>query len=186
MKIGIIVGSVREGAVGHSIGDWVAEQAAVRTDAQFEVIRLADHDLPFFTGAMPPMMLNKQYGDERVTRWSDALDACDGFVFVTPEYNHGIPGAFKNAIDWLSPELTGKAVGFVGYSYGGALRAVEQWRTVLSNFSMYDVRAQVAIDLVGEFGAEGFAPLERRASELSLLLDQVVDATTKLRGSTAA
>ncbi|MFD6800554.1 NADPH-dependent FMN reductase [Streptomyces cyaneofuscatus] len=55
------------------------------------------------------------YAHEHARRWSEAIAAFDGYVFVTPEYNHGVPGPLKNAIDYLYSEWHHKAVGFVGW-----------------------------------------------------------------------
>jgi NAD(P)H-dependent FMN reductase len=179
MKIGIVIGSVRDGRNGHTVGEWVAAQAGARTDAEFELIDLKDFELPVFSSATLPAMANRQYEHANVTRWSQAIDACDGFVFVTPEYNHGVPGALKNAVDSLGPEWTGKTVGFVSYGADGGIRAVEQWRQIVANFQILDVRAQVAISLFAEFGEGGFSPAERRTAELTTLLDQLVTLTAK-------
>ncbi len=90
MKIGIIVGSIREGRKGEAVGQWVAEQAQGR-DATYELLDLKSFDVPLLTSPTHPMQAKKSYDDERVQAWSDAVDACDGYVFVTPEYNHGVP-----------------------------------------------------------------------------------------------
>lgn len=180
MRIGIIVGSIRDGRAGAGVGAWVAEHAAQRTDAQFELIDLLTFDVPLLTSATVPAAANKQYESENVQRWSAAIDACDGFIFVTPEYNHGVPGAFKNAVDSLGSEWFGKTVGFVSYGADGGVRAVEQWRQIVANFQMLDVRAQVSLSLFTEFGADGFAPLERRAGELATLFDQLITLTAKV------
>ena len=115
MTIGIIIGSIREGRVGASVAQWVAERAARRDATEFEVIDLKEFDVPLLTAPLPPAAANRDYDSESVRRWSRAIDACKGFVFVTPEYNHGVPGALKNAVDSLGPEWTGKAVGFGMY-----------------------------------------------------------------------
>ncbi|HNM85503.1 MAG: NAD(P)H-dependent oxidoreductase [Mycobacterium sp.] len=180
MKIGIIVGSIREGRNGKAVGDWVAAQAAGRTDAEFVLIDLKEFELPLLTSATLPAMADRNYESANVTRWSEAVDGCDGFVFVTPEYNHGVPGALKNAVDSLGPEWTGKAIGFVSYGADGGIRSVEQWRQIAANFQMHDVRAQVSISLFSEFGKDGFAPTERRAAQLTALLDQLVSLTAKI------
>src|SRR5690242_20759724 len=49
------------------------------------------------------------------------------FIFVTPEYNHGVPGAFKNAFDSLGHEWVGKPVAFVSHGSVCGVRSVEQW-----------------------------------------------------------
>lgn len=175
MKIGIIIGSIREGRLGGTVGAWVAEAAAGRTDATWELIDLRDFHVPLLTSSVHPMAARKQYDSPEVNAWSRAIDACDGFVFVTPEYNHSIPGAFKNAVDVLGSEWMGKPVAFVSYGSAGGHRAVEHWRGCLANFSMNDLRAQVALYLGTDYGQE-FAPLERRTGELSALFDAVAKA----------
>lgn len=180
MKIGIIIGSIRDGRSGAAVGAWVAENAAQRADAEFEVIDLKSFDVPLLTSATVPAAAKKQYESENVQRWSTAIDACDGFVFVTPEYNHGVPGALKNAVDSLGSEWFGKTVGFVSYGADGGVRAVEQWRQIVANFQMLDVRAQVSLSLFAEFGTDGFTPLDRRTGELKTLLDQLVGLTAKV------
>ncbi|MCM3555467.1 NAD(P)H-dependent oxidoreductase [Janibacter melonis] len=180
MKIGIIVGSVREGRAARTVAEWVQATADQREEATFEIVDLADFDLPMLTSPIIPGMANRQYDDERVVRFGQAIDQYDGFVFVTPEYNHSIPGAFKNAFDSLAPEWMGKTVAFVSYGADGGIRAVEHWRSVVANFSMHAVRQQVALSLFTELGQDGLQLQERRAGELDVLVDQLVAATRAL------
>ncbi|MDF0529001.1 NAD(P)H-dependent oxidoreductase [Tsukamurella sp. 8F] len=182
MKIGIIIGSVRDGRNGEAVAQWVYKAAEERTDAEFEIIDLKSFGVPVLTSATVPGAANKQYDDPAVTAWSKAIDEHDGFVFVTPEYNHGVPGGFKNAFDSLGSEWAHKTVGFVSYGADGGIRAVEQWRQIVANFHMVDVRSQVALGLFTDFGPDGLNPLDRRAGELTGLLDALVTATEKLRG----
>lgn len=180
MKIGIVLGSIREARLGEAVARWVAESATGRPEATYEIIDLKEFDVPLLTAAVPPGAANRQYDDERVTRWSRAIDSCDAYVFVTAEYNHSVPGAFKNAVDSLGPEWSGKPVGFVAYGADGGVRAVEAWRTVLANFSMVDVRAQVSLGLFTDFGETGLEPMERRAGELDALFGQLETMATRL------
>lgn len=180
MTIGIILGSIREGRAGEAVARWVHEHAARREGTEFGVIDLKAFDIPLLTAPVPPAAADRKYESEDVRRWSQAIDAHDGFVFVTPEYNHGVPGAFKNAVDSLGPEWFGKTVGFVSYGADGGVRAVEQWRQIVANFQMLDVRAQVSLSLFGEFGEGGFTPQERRAGELDTLLDQLITLTDQV------
>lgn len=182
MKIGIIIGSIRDGRTGESVAAWVEEQVAGNTAAEFAVLDLRSFNVPLLTSATVPGAANKKYDSAEVTAWSQAIDACDGFIFVTPEYNHSVPGAFKNAFDSLGTEWAGKAVAFVSYGAESGVRAVEHWRQIVSNFSMGDVRQQVSVNLFAEFGLDGFAPNERRANEFATLLDQLLTLTGKLRG----
>jgi NAD(P)H-dependent FMN reductase len=183
MKIGIVAGSIREGRKAELVARWVEEAAAERGGCEVEVLDLKEFDVPLLTSGTVPAAANRKYESSEVTRWSQAVDACDGFVFLTPEYNHGVPGPFKNAVDCLGPEWTAKTVAFVAYGADGGVRAVEQWRQILANFQMVDVRAQVSLSLFSDFTADRFAPQERRAGELDTLLDQLVDMTTRLARS---
>lgn len=179
MKIGIILGSIRQGRSGASVARWVADQAVSREGVDYELIDLKAFDVPLLTSATVPGAANKQYDDERVRNWSTAIDDCDGFVFVTPEYNHGVPGALKNAFDSLGNEWADKAVAFVSYGAEGGVRAVEHWRQIVANFHMYGVRQQISMSLFSEFGPEGVQPAERRADEIATLFDQLEAATRR-------
>lgn len=179
MKIGIIIGSIRQKRRGEAVGAWVMEEAGKRTDAAFERIDLREFDVPLFTAPTNPAMADREYDSPEVTRWGETIDACDGFVFVTAEYNHSVPGVFKNAVDSLGPEWSDKAVGFVSYGADGGIRAVEHWRQIVANFRMMDVRAQVPLSIFTEFAADGsFTPAERRPRELATMLDQLTHTTT--------
>ncbi len=181
MKIGIVIGSIREVRLGEIVGRWVADAAGQRTDAEFELIDLRDFEVPLLTSGTNPARANREYGSAEVRRWSAAVDSCDGFIFVTPEYNHGVPGAFKNAVDSLAPEWMDKAVGFVSYGSDNGVRAVEQWRQIVANFRMVDVRAQVSLSIFTEFGDDrSLQPSSHRGADLTALLDQIV-AETALR-----
>lgn len=179
--IGVVLGSIREGRAGAAVADWVLERARQRDDARFDLVDLATFDVPLLTSPTVPGAAQRQYDDERVTRWGETIDGLDGFVFVTPEYNHGVPGAFKNAVDSIYPEWGGKAVAFVSYGADAGVRAVEQWRTIAANLHLHDVRGQVALSSFFDFDSGTFAPMERRAGELDTLLDQVVALTDRLR-----
>lgn len=173
MKIGIIVGSIRTGRMGSQVGQWVAEAATERTDADYELVELADFKVPLLDGAVIPGMANGQYADANVQQWADTIKGFDGFVFVTAEYNHGVPGVFKNAFDQLAFEWQGKPVAFVSYGFDGGVRAVEQWRTIVSNFSMPDVRAQVPLSLITDVQDGTLAPIDFRAQSLETLFEHL-------------
>ena len=179
MKIGIILGSIREERSGASVAEWVAGQAASRVDATYEVIDLKSFDVPLLTSPTVPGAANKQYDDERVTRWSETIDSYDAFVFVTPEYNHSVPGGLKNAFDSLGSEWAHKPVAFVSYGAEGGVRAVEHWRQIVANFQMFGVRQQISLSLFTEFGPDGVQPAERRADEIAALFEQLEEATRR-------
>lgn len=179
MKIGIVIGSIREGRFGESVGHWVKELSDARP-ATYELIDLKAYGVPLLTSATVPGAANKQYDDPAVTAWSHAIDSCDGFVFITPEYNHGVAGPMKNAYDSLGAEWRGKPVAFVAYGADGGVRAVEQWRQIVANFQQYDVRNQVSLSLFHDADDNGFAPQERRAEEVARVLEDLEGLVAQL------
>ena len=179
MKIGIILGSIREERSGKYVAKWVADQAQTRQDATYELIDLKSFDVPLLTSATVPGAAKKKYDDDRIVRWSKVIDSFDAFVFVTPEYNHSVPGGLKNAFDSLGSEWSHKPVAFVSYGAEGGVRAVEHWRQIVANFHMFSVRQQISLSLFTEFGPEGLKPAERRTEELVTLFDQLELATRR-------
>src|SRR5262245_38676391 len=148
-KIGIILGSTRPGRNGEAVAKWVLDVAKQRTDAQFELIDLLDFNLPHLDEAVPPSM--GQYSQPHTQEWARTIAAYDGFIIVTPEYNHSTSGALKNAIDFLFAEWNNKAVGFVSYGSLGGTRAVEHLRLVAAELMMANVRAQLALSIPIDF-----------------------------------
>ena len=118
LRLAIIMGSTRPGRVNEAVARWVYELASKRKDAEFELLDIADYHLPLLDEPVPPSM--GQYSKPHTKAWAAKIGSFDGFVFVTPEYNHGISGALKNAIDFLYREWNNKAAGFVGYGSAGA------------------------------------------------------------------
>src|SRR5438105_4826831 len=99
----------------------------------------------------------------------------DAFVFVSPEYNHGIPAALKNSIDFLFAEWNHKTAGFVSYGGVGGARAVEQLRLVLAEVQVATVRAQVLLSMMTDFeNFTTFKPAPQHQKSLGAMLDQVV------------
>jgi NAD(P)H-dependent FMN reductase len=133
-KIQVIIGSTRPGRVGEKIALWVMEQSKTQTDIEFELIDLAAWDLPFLDEPMPPMM--GMYTKDHTKKWAAKVSEADGFIFVTPEYNHGYPAALKNAIDFLHAEWNNKPVAFVGYGVVGGARAIGQLNQVTTTLKM--------------------------------------------------
>jgi NAD(P)H-dependent FMN reductase len=185
MKIAVIVGSTRPGRRGTTVGHWVNDHAQQRDDVpgivQFDLVELEDFDLPLLDEPMVPAAADREYETPQTRAWSQAVDRYDGFVFVTPEYNHGVPAALKNAVDLLGPEWAHKTVAFVSYGTNGGVRAVEQWRTILANLKVSDVRAQVTLMTFDDWKGGEFRPLDRREEDLEATLDELVELTDAMR-----
>jgi len=172
INIAIIIGSTRPGRKAPAVAEWVLDIAGMRADAVFELVDIADFDLPLLDEPVPPSM--GQYSQPHTRAWAARIAGFDGFVFVTPEYNHGTSGALKNAIDFLYKEWNNKAAGFVGYGSVGGARAIESLRLVMGELMVADVRAQVMLSLFTDFKDGKPDPAERQVQAVDAMLDQVV------------
>lgn len=186
IRVGIIIGSTRPGRKAEDVARWVHGLAVKRNsgDAEFELVDIADFNLPLLDEPVPPSM--GQYSKEHTKAWAAKIDSFDAFIFVTPEYNHATSGALKNAIDFLYREWNNKAAGFVGYGSSGGTRAVENLRLIMGELQVADVRAQVALSLFTDFeNFTVFKPASLHENSLNNLLDQLIawgNALKPLRG----
>jgi NAD(P)H-dependent FMN reductase len=183
IKIAVIVGSVRPRRRTAVVARWVADVAARHAsvaagEASFELVDLADHGISVLDEPVPAL-----FGDYRhahTTRWAQVIDSFDGFVFVTPEYNHSVPAGLKNAIDFLYAEWGNKAAGFVSHGVNGGVRAVEHLRQSMTELQVANVRTQVALSAFTDFELTDptepgvIAPGPHQEPTLNELLDEVV------------
>lgn len=178
-RIGIILGSTRPNRNGEQVANWVLDLASHRGDATYELIDLRDFDLPNYDEPFPSSM--GQYQNEHTKRWARTVDAYDGFVIVTPEYNHSIPGALKNALDFVYAEWNNKAVGFVSYGAALGVRSVEHLRQVVGHLQMADVGQTVSLSIFTEFeNMQTFTPADISVDALNTMLDQLIAWTRAL------
>lgn len=188
INVAVIIGSTRPGRVGGSVGQWAFEIAKQRTDANVELVDVADFDLPLLDEPVSPAM--GQYSKEHTKRWAAKIASFDAFVFVSAEYNHGIPGALKNAIDFLFAQWNNKAAGFVSYGSVGGARAAEQLRLVLAEVQIATVRNQVMLNLFTDFeNYTEFKPDPRHEKSVHEMLDQLIawgGALKEMRTSSGA
>jgi len=172
-KIAIVTGSIRPGRQSLNVARWVQSIARKRGDATYEVVDIADFELPVWDEATPPSMGPGEKAHSRA--WSQKMAEYDAYVFVVSEYNHSITGALKNALDYLKPELENKAAGFVSYGAAGGARAVEHLRGILSEQQVAHVRNSVLLSLFTDF--ENFSvlsPTEPATAAVGPMLDQLV------------
>ena len=150
LQIGVILASTRQGRRGESYARWIHELVGQRPGVRVELLDLREHHLGAYEAAAMPPAIEKSYTDPIARRWSDLVSSLDGYVIVTPEYNHSYPGQLKNAIDHVHTGWWYKPVSFV--SYGGSAsgaRAVEHLRNTLVEVRMVPVRGEVNIRLIG-------------------------------------
>ena len=174
MKIGIILGSIREGRNNEAVAKWVLDVAkAYSPEVDFELVDLLDYPLPIFNEPASPAYTSDLMAKEQQAPWAAKMDELDGYIFITPEYNHGVSSVLKNALDYVYNELNDKAAGIVSYGSAGGVRAAEQLRTILSEFQVAHVRTQPALSIFHDFGEEGLNPGDAQKDALEQMLYQL-------------
>ncbi len=157
MKVAVILGSVREGRLGERVAKWVTAEAAKVEGLELTLLDLKSFDLPLYSEPFTPISRQEPYSHEGARAWSTGMAAAGAYIFVTPEYNHTIPGALSNALDYLWAELTDKPAAVVSYSTGpvGGARSAHQLIATLTYLQMLVsgvVNIGKAQDLVDEAG----------------------------------
>lgn len=176
MKIGIISGSVREGRNATAVGEWIYDFAQERNDAgvEYELVELADYNLPLLGAAVPA-----EYADtasEGIQAWSEKMASFDAYVFITPEYNHAVGGALKNATDYLKPEVANKPAALVGYGSLGGARAHENMRIILAELKVATVRTTVNFSFISDFeNFSVFKPHDYHAENAQGMFDDLLE-----------
>lgn len=194
-RIAVIVGSTRPARRTRVAADWAYEVAVrhLAGQATVELVDLADFDLPLLDE--PVAAIFGDYRNPHTVRWAATVDSFDGFVFVTPEYNHSVPAALKNAIDYLFAEWRHKAAGFVSHGVHGGTRSVEMLKLAMVELQVANVRTQVALNAFTDFEITDptqpghLTPGEHQEPTLVEMLDEVVAwarALAPLRAASAA
>jgi NAD(P)H-dependent FMN reductase len=184
-KLAVITGSTRPGRRATQVAEWVRNRATAHLGHAVDVVDLADLALPLLDEPTPAAIGN--YRHPHTKRWAGIVGSFDGFVFVTPEYNHSMPAALKNAVDFLFAEWNDKAAGFVSYGINGGTRAVEHLRLTLAEVKVACVRTQVSLGLFTDFDIPDmaepgtFTPAEHHDGILARMLGEVVEWSAALR-----
>lgn len=132
MKLGIIVGSTRQNRKTLRQAKWVANVAKQIDNVEVDLIDLVDFQMPFFDEPIPPRFNNDRKLDNTTTKWLEALEKQDAYIFVTAEYNHSIPGVLKNALDYETTEIQRKPFAVVSHGSSGGTRAAMHLKEILS------------------------------------------------------
>jgi len=206
IRLGVVVGTTRPGRKAAAVAQWVQHAASAHPQVQpgrveLRLLDLAEVALPLLDE--PVAAAFGQYQQPHTRAWAATVADCDGFLFVTPEYNHSIPAALKNAIDYLFAEWHHKAAGIICYGLAGGVRAAEHLRTVLLEVKTVSVSPQVALSVFEDFTyadlTDPASPFEvtvrdHQVPALLEMLDDVLSYTSALatlrtphpEGSTAA
>lgn len=184
LRIGIITGSTRPNRKSIKVAKKLKEWAIEHGGAKYEVVDIADYHLPMYDEPISAAY-SQDYKTPEAKPWSEKIASLDGFIFVVPEYNHGITSALKNAIDYLYPEFNNKVAGIVSYGSSGGVRAAEALRIVLAELQVASVRTHVAMSIFTDFNSEdNFTPAELHEDTFNTQLDQLLswgDALKRVR-----
>lgn len=182
--IAVILGSIREGRAGEKVAKWFMDAVQHVESAQFNLVDLKDYPLPLFAEAVSPQYREGKHSSPDIQAWLDTIAQADGYIFITPEYNHGIPGPLKNAVDYGYKEWNNKPIGFIGYGgLAGGARSVEHWRQIAAELQMFDVREAVLIPIVWEaFDEQGnLKNSEMHAETANIIVEKVAKLATQLK-----
>lgn len=179
-KLLVIICSTREGRAGEPIAKWFVELAKAHGKFEVEVADLKAVNLPLFDEPKHPRF--KQYTHEHTKRWSATVESADAFVFVTPEYNYGMPPALVNAVDYLFQEWQYKAAGFV--SYGGVsagTRSVQHAKQLLTSLKLVTIPEAVSIPFFANHLKEGKFDAPEQQKPAHAMLDELAKWTGALK-----
>lgn len=181
-RLAIVVGSTRPGRVGPIFAEWL--ETAARAHGRFEpvILDLAKFDLPLLDEPQHPRL--GKYEKAHTKAWSQAVDAADAFVFVTPEYNYFAPPAIVNAVDYLAREWTYKPAGFLSYGgVSGGLRSVQALKPLLTTVKVMPIPEAVALPTFAAHLDDkgGFSPSEQISASARTMLDELARWSAALK-----
>lgn len=150
MKLQVILGSTRPGRVSERIAIWVAGEAKKLDGVEAEVVDLKDYPLEFMNEPLSPRYNPNRQITPAMKSWLDKIAEADAYIFVTPEYNHSIPGVLKNAIDYITVEVSRKPATVVAHGTVGGARATMHLKEILSESGAAIIPKQIALTKPGE------------------------------------
>jgi NAD(P)H-dependent FMN reductase len=129
--IPVILGTTRQGRASENVAKFVFAEVQKREGVETELIDIRDLNLP----------MNDAGEQIKDPKFSATCARADGFVIVTPEYNHGYPGMLKHALDSNLKEYIHKAVGICGVSAGGfgGTRVIEALLPVMRELGLVTI-----------------------------------------------
>ena len=173
MHIQIIVGSIRQGRRAKPVGDWAYQLATTREDLSVELVDLKDWNLPMFDFSKPPIM--GDYENPLQQRWAEKIAQGDGYIFISPEYNHGYTPVLKNALDYLYAEWARKPASFITYGSVHGAHGIEQVRQVLIELRIVPLRDAVHLaNLRDKFAGDQFVGDKADGEQLARVLNDLV------------
>jgi NAD(P)H-dependent FMN reductase len=152
-KIGIILGSTRQGRISPAIASWVMANITKHSELSAEILDLKEINLPLFNEATIPSVAPGT--SEAAIAWADKVASLDAFIVLTPEYNAGYPAPLKNAIDYLKAEWLNRPIFIVSYGFGGGSSAAHQLSEVFTRLKASQIEPNIAIMIGDKLNANG-------------------------------
>ena len=168
-RVAVVIGSTRPGRICPGIAEWVLDVAEEHSPLRYELVDLAEVNLPFLDEPLPAAL--GQYEYEHTRAWSRIVSSYGGFVFVFPQYNWGYPAPLKNALDFLYAEWSGKPASYVTYGTRGGNRGARQIREVLAGLDMRELDDHLEVVITQDDVDEDWQ-LKDLGSTLAPYLDQ--------------
>lgn len=193
MKLAVVTGATRPERQTIRQSKWIVKTASKIDGADVEHVDLRDYPLPFFNESISPRYNPNRDPEPAVKKWLDKIGQFDAYIFVTPEYNHSMPGELKNVFDFITWELKRKPTAVASHGSYGGVRAALQLKVVLSesqsvvipNFNAIAGMSNI-IDEEGNLDAEAAAnpygpqgQLDGLLAELAWYSDVLADARAK-------
>lgn len=178
----IILGSTRDNSMGSKVSAWFTQFAQQRGDAQYQLVEVKGLNLATFNEAGSPKQIEHSYTDPHAQAWVKQVEGADGFVIITPEYNHGYPSGLKNSLDYVYAGWNNKPVAFVSYGgVSGGIRAVEQLRQVAIALQLAPINESLTFPFINKlFSPEGKLLDTSADKRAGIMLDQLLWWTVAL------
>jgi NAD(P)H-dependent FMN reductase len=187
LNLQIVTVSTRPSRMGPLVSEWFLKQAKQHGKFELEPVDLAEVNLPVYNESKHPRL--QQYEHEHTKAWSAIVQRADAYVFVTPEYNYGMPVPLLNALTYLLKEWAYKPVGFVSYGgVSGGTRSVQMTKQVVTTLKMMPLPDAVSIPFFNQYvdsGTHTFNPPEVQEEAAVLLLNELLkwaEALKPMRG----
>jgi NAD(P)H-dependent FMN reductase len=149
MKIAVIIGTTREGRKTPAQAKWVIKTLGQMDDVEAELVDLRDYPMPIFDEPVSPRYNPKREIDPAAQKWLDKLAEFEAYVFVTPEYNHSVPGVLKNALDYVDWQLARKPAAVVSHGSAGGARAEVALKEIISESRMVPMSTVPGVAMTG-------------------------------------
>lgn len=142
-RVAVVIGSTRPTRICQGIAEWVKNAAQQDSPLSYELVDLAEIDLPFLDEPLKAAL--QEYEHEHTRAWSRTVSAFSGFVFVFPQYNWGYPAPLKNALDFLYYEWHNKPATSVTYGTRGGNKGAQQFHGVLEGVHLRPLEDRLEI-----------------------------------------